>query len=109
MKLFANLEENGTKFPSMCNDDQKMQPARKEEPIVEVPHIDFVFRDQRWTLDDCNQMLKTLHMKCPKVLSRILTKSVPQKKRCVKPASGWMKRLHKVFKPYTEAEVQPTI
>lgn len=34
----------GPKFPSMCNDDQKMQPARKEEPIVEVPHIDFCLR-----------------------------------------------------------------
>lgn len=59
----VNLEEKEPKIPYMGNGDQKMQAARKEEQVVEVPSIDFVFKGstmdtRRLRSDDTHEVPK---------------------------------------------------
>lgn len=37
-----------------------IQHTSKEEPIVDVPHIDFIFGNQCWKLEDCTKIWQIL-------------------------------------------------
>ena len=34
----------------------------QEDQVVEVPHIDFIFRDRQWKLDDCTRIWQILRL-----------------------------------------------
>lgn len=81
------------------------QEITKEDTFVEVPHIDYVFRDQQWELDDCIQLRQILKLLYQRVQSCIKTQFSHQKKLCVKPPLNWKKRSYEASKPSKENQI----
>eukprot|EP00268_Persea_americana_P044116 TRINITY_DN44581_c2_g1_i1.p1 TRINITY_DN44581_c2_g1~~TRINITY_DN44581_c2_g1_i1.p1 ORF type:complete len:116 (-),score=20.82 TRINITY_DN44581_c2_g1_i1:294-641(-) len=55
-------QDNVNHEPQKVEEEQRQtnignfdQEAPKEETIIEIPRIDFIFRDAQWKLEDCTQ------------------------------------------------------
>ena len=57
----------GLEFHSMSNYDQELQGARKDEKVIDVPRIYFIFGDQQWKIGDYDMMVRFFHMTYPTV------------------------------------------
>ena len=125
VKFKANFDV--TTFKQEDNVDEKMEDVKEEEEKVDIedmdlttdpvrsqedlstviPHIDFIFGDERQVCRDCDLIVQILQLKFWEVQSHVHTESVHQKKRCATPISKWRKRSHTNFKLCAEATIQP--
>ena len=63
----------------------------KDDQIIEVPHIDFIFRDRQLRLEDCEQMIQIKYLKHQFIRAQIQSRSKHQMKQSL--TSIWDKRL----------------
>ena len=76
------------------------------EQIVEVPYIDFIFRNQRWIFKDQDLLVHMQQLKHPMVRSQINAKCEHQKNQHLQSTSNWSKKSSRVPKLCEEYEDQ---
>ena len=85
-----------------------MQATKEDvEQVVEVPHIDFIFRDRPSFLEDCDPLVQNQELQPLMVRSHIQAKARHQTNGYVEPTFNWKRRSYKTSKPCKEDGDQP--
>lgn len=69
----------------------------KEDPVIEVLYIDFIFGNQQWVFKDCVQIVQIKELQHQSAQVLVQAKSDHQTKQYLK--SSWSKRLSEAYKP----------
>ena len=80
--------------------------VEKEEQIVEVPRIDFIFRSQPLTSEYFVKMVQIDDLQYQMARSHIRVKSISQKNQCLQSTYKWRKWPNQASKPCQEQEDQ---
>ena len=70
------------------------QEVLNDDQIIEVPHIDFIFGDNLFILEDCVQPVKIQNLKHLMVRYHIQTEFINQKKQYFLSTSSWKNKSH---------------
>ena len=71
----------------------------QEDQVVDVPQIDFIFRDQQWKLNDCTQIWQILQLQSLMQKVPVRAKYKHMRKRCFWPTFRWQNRLRQTYMP----------
>lgn len=70
-KRYCKNKDKCTLKTLIMRHQKKNNEASKEEPIIVVLHIDFIFGDQIWIVKDCDLLVPRQQLMCLMVRSHI--------------------------------------